>query len=266
MLVFIYNNDIYLLGENYERPKKITDSPEAAKSMVSISYNKEKVAYLNSSKKPVIIDTTGTEIESVQIVSPAEDIGWSPDNQTLYILSNNTVQFFGPSMAIPQIRTAFGPADIYSLHVSQNLDIVYSYGIKTLFGDELHAIQVDYKDPSKPDKYFRDVSKYTYVRMSHEGSKVLVSKYRDSQGPWPGELDNEVFLWSQGDDVLVKSAFSYRSQPQVFIGPDSIAYGDERDLDFYSNIRLGNLTEGRFISNMTFFPESSDLIYLDWKP
>lgn len=134
-LAYIYRNDIYLVNEILSERKKLTSSSTSSKTHVALSPNHDRVAYLNASKTPVIIDTSGVQISLLSQYSNATDLFWHNNNgnPTLVILVNNTLQFYGPALNIDSNPFDYVfPFDVTfqaidAVHINENLDILFTF-------------------------------------------------------------------------------------------------------------------------------------------
>lgn len=134
-LAYIYRNDIYLVNEILSERKKLTSSSSSKKTHVALSPNHDKVAYLNASNTPVIIDTSGVQIDFLSQYTNVTDLFWHDNNgnPTLVILINNTLQFYGPTLNIDNNPFDYiFPFDVTfqaidAVHINENLDVFFTF-------------------------------------------------------------------------------------------------------------------------------------------
>ncbi|MEM6804952.1 MAG: hypothetical protein AAF696_26375 [Bacteroidota bacterium] len=264
-IAFVFENDIYLFGEGYPEVKKITDSPDERKTKIALSYNKEKIAYLDAAKQVVIIDKEGNFIENVTINRGFKDLGWSPNDQTLYMLRFDELLFHGPPMDIAALDIPGFSYELESIDISQNLDVVYCYR-EGGFGLEAVNVVIDYKNPSRRDWSYRGLEPFRFVRMSPDGSQVLAALSATRDRDVGGNPPNEVSFFEEGQREFVLKPFLWKVHSPDLIGNDKVLYGLSPDQDRRGNVLVGNIKEGEFESYLTFFEEYSESIYLDWKP
>ena len=100
---FIMDDEVYVLDHFDGTARQITNTPNERKSMVKISHDHRKVAYLNDQQSPVIMDTTGIIIAKLSEHSFVKQMDWSEDDETLYMLVGNEIQFYGPALTIPEL-------------------------------------------------------------------------------------------------------------------------------------------------------------------
>lgn len=134
-LVYIHKNDIYLVDEILANAKRLTTSPTSTKTHVVLNPSLDKIAYLNSNKTPVIIDSLGNQITILSQYTNVTDLLWHNNNgnPTLVILVNNTIEFYGPSLNIPSNPFSYVfPSDVTfraidALDINDNLDVFFTY-------------------------------------------------------------------------------------------------------------------------------------------
>ncbi len=102
-LTYIHDNDVYLANEILTENKQLTFSPSSTKTHVALSPEHDKIAYLNADGSPVIIDTSGNQLDILSQYTNVKDIHWHANNgnPTLYFLVDNTIVFHGPVLSIP---------------------------------------------------------------------------------------------------------------------------------------------------------------------
>ena len=101
-MAFIYDNEVYLTQAD-RSIQQLTNSSNEQKLRIALSYNKDKIAYLNADGTPVIIDTTGQLIETLTDFSNIRFLGWSTDDETLWMMGEDATsfQYYGPDMNLP---------------------------------------------------------------------------------------------------------------------------------------------------------------------
>lgn len=165
-LVYIHRNDIYLVNEILSERKKLSNSPTSAKTHIALSPEHDKIAYLDANKTPVIIDTSGTQLDILNQYSNATDLFWHDNNgdPTLVILVNNSIQFYGTALSID--NTPFDyvfPADatfeaIDAIYIKPNLDILFTFRYQRPFTPTstlrkyYHGVAINFSSHSSTDK------------------------------------------------------------------------------------------------------------------
>ncbi|GAA5037128.1 hypothetical protein GCM10011506_33160 [Marivirga lumbricoides] len=131
-VVFIFENEIYRLDNFKDSPKKITSSPNESKSHVKYTNDYLKIAYLNENGTPVIIDSVGNEEEILTQFSGIKQMDWL-NNNSLYMLIENNIEFYGQPVTIPQIVKE-PEEEIISLAITNNRDLLYIVQRRTFYG------------------------------------------------------------------------------------------------------------------------------------
>lgn len=134
-LAYIHRNDIYLVNEILAERKKLTNSPTNTKTHIALSTQHDKIAYLNANKTPVIIDTSGTQIDLLNQYTNVTDLFWHDNNgnPTLVILVNNEIEFYGPSLSIGNNPFDYAfPSDVTfqaidAIHINEDLDVLFTF-------------------------------------------------------------------------------------------------------------------------------------------
>lgn len=110
-IVYVDQYDIYLTDRTFFSEKRVTSTPNILKKKVVISYNHEKIAYLDTYNTPVIINNEGEVLETLSNYTGADYINWSADDQTLYILKDNQLFFHGEPMEVSVSNFAVNSPD-----------------------------------------------------------------------------------------------------------------------------------------------------------
>lgn len=134
-LAYIHRNDVYLLDEIFTNSKRLTTTPTSSKTHVALSPNLDQIAYLNSNKTPVIIDTLGTQVTVLSQYTNVTDLCWHYNNgdPTLIILINNAIEFYGSTLNIsPNPFDYVFPSDatfkaIDAIDINNSLDVLFTY-------------------------------------------------------------------------------------------------------------------------------------------
>lgn len=134
-LAYIHRNDIYLANEILSERKKLSNSPTSLKTHIALSPEHDRIAYLDASKTPVIIDTSGAQIAILTQYNNTTDLFWHDNNgdPTLVILVNNSIQFFGTALSIDNNPFEYVfPSDVTfrsvdAIHINDNLDVLFTF-------------------------------------------------------------------------------------------------------------------------------------------
>jgi hypothetical protein len=128
-ICFIYNNDVYFLDAISNTPQRITNTPANTKTEVRISHNLQKIAYLNSAGNPEIINRSGTVLNTLTSYSGIQQMDWSNNDSTLYMLSGDQFYYYGPVISHPALNFSgilLGTSPhILSATLSKDNDLAY---------------------------------------------------------------------------------------------------------------------------------------------
>lgn len=106
---------------------KITSSGYS-KQFIKMSHDHTKFAYLTNGAIE-IVDNKGVQIAFITQYSKIKSFDWSTDDKTLYILSNDTMYYYGPAMSLPAISypgiIAGYSTEILGASVSMKGDFAY---------------------------------------------------------------------------------------------------------------------------------------------
>ncbi|HEY0055755.1 MAG TPA: hypothetical protein VGB63_10395 [Pedobacter sp.] len=144
-VAFIFKNDIYYLPAFNQLPVRITNSPGVSKRSLSMSHNHKKFAYLSGSAI-VIVDEKGSQLARLTQYSNVKTFDWSLNDETLYILTDNSMAYYGPSLNLPEItfpgiNWAVTPQVLWA-SVSSKGDFAYVFTAFYPFGPDTYKLVV----------------------------------------------------------------------------------------------------------------------------
>ncbi|WP_207420303.1 hypothetical protein [Desertivirga brevis] len=180
----IYNQDIYYFPSIEQSPIRITQTPNVNKRMLSMSHNHKKFAFLNGSTI-VIVDDKGAQLAELSQYSNVKGFDWSADDATLYILNNNTISYFGPSMNLPAItypgiNWATSP-QVLSATVSSRGDFAYVFTAYHPFSPDPYKLVIKRAD-GRPDVVYtaEHNERLSYAAFSANDFDLVVG-YKDNE-------------------------------------------------------------------------------------
>jgi len=164
-LAYIHDNDIYLLNQVLGDERKITNTPLSPKTHIALSPQHDKIAYLDVNQRPVIIDTVGNTITTLNFYG-VKDLKWHANNgnPTLYFLHNNEIKFHGTALNIVSTPFDFAfpstnnYAEVDAIHIDNNLNIAFTYRYQqpysptSLWQKYYYGVAVNYDSPGSIDK------------------------------------------------------------------------------------------------------------------
>lgn len=271
-VAFIFNNDVYYLPAFDKAPVRITNSQTNFKKFVSMSHNYKKFAYLNSNNNIVIVDDKGVQLAILTQFNKVKSFDWSMDDATLYILNDNMMVYYGPSMNLPAIdypgiNWATTP-EVLSASVSSTGDFAYVFYAFYPFGPDYYKLVIKRAD-KKADIVYRDEdqnAQMAYVAFSvNEQDLVLGYKPRTTLN---NKLEKIAFFtdlksYSDGDLESTTQAFStprYNSSLNYVVG----GYMDNKSDTLKLHAFGFEEFKGKNLVRPEFFTKGNAL-YTDWK-
>lgn len=127
----IQKSDIYFYEHLTHGSARVTNSPDSVKTNLRMSYDYQKFAYKNENGIVKIVDRFGNLIEKLSDYTNVKSYGWSADSQTLWMLNNNEIVFYGPEMDIPDLtfpdlsNGEYPMIDVDMLAISSTGDLAY---------------------------------------------------------------------------------------------------------------------------------------------
>ncbi len=176
-ILFVQDGQIHLASANLRYSKQLNVSGFVTQA--SINHAHDRIAYKTATGNISIIDSTGAAIASVPNSSGVIWFDWHPNNQTLYMLQNDQLSFYGPNVtvaatnlanALPYIASDYG---IRTVGIGPDGMVAFGYSIYS-FSGTLNGIYVVYPSGSK-----RSISTSYYppsrLRMTADGARAIVT-------------------------------------------------------------------------------------------
>ncbi len=136
-MVYSTEYGIFLLNADFSRSKKIIDfiPLSYASISVSLSHDRQKIAYVDPSTRSVkVVDTAGTVLHNLTMYNNVDDLGWFKGDSTLYMLTNNQIQFWGKALDLPNpvfnLPLGVSFLNITALDISDDLDVLYGFSYR----------------------------------------------------------------------------------------------------------------------------------------
>lgn len=129
-VAFIKNHDVYLLLDTLKGSIRLTEDSVGFKFFPRISYDGTKIAYINDSLFPVVINAlTGDTIKSFPEFTGVRSYDWikgpaGPNDINLYMLIDDTIKFTGATLPVPNVPIN---ADTYILQAAFDPEGNYFY-------------------------------------------------------------------------------------------------------------------------------------------
>lgn len=297
-LVYIHDNDIYLLNEILSDERKLTNSSINVKTHVALSPKHDQIAYLNLSGQPVIIDTLGNTITTLSQYTGVKDLKWHANNgnPTLYFLHNNEIKFHGPTMNITSTPFDFAfpsnnnYSEVDAIHIDNSLNVIFSYRYQAPYSPTspwqkyYYGVAINYNSAGSTDKkseiyenYYMPGTNYNnlnykyYYSVSHNEStqSVILGAVTNN-----GENNaNNYSLWSflhigtntvttQSTSLTAENGYQEGTKGHVIVNPYQLR-------KYLVNLPAGVPPPTGTANTYTInFPNQNNSVrtYFDWQP
>jgi hypothetical protein len=183
-MAFIYNNDVYYFRNLQKEPIQLTHTPTSLKTEIRISHKGHQIAYLSDKLSPIIIDTTGKVLATLSQFRNVTQLDWSEDDQTLYMLIDNEIKFYGPSLPIPAITFPDEASNAFprvvAISISINNDLAYVYRTFSFYGGRVDKLLLKQKDkPEQAQLITRSNSEeINYLRYVPKTNDLMVGYHK----------------------------------------------------------------------------------------
>lgn len=175
-------NDVYYFQHIDSIPTRITNSPEETKRDLEVSDDRQKIAYLNETGTPVIIDLEGNEQERLDEFSNVSQFGWTNGDRSLYMLIGNQVFIHGDAFEFkqPEMYTYYDEVLSFSMDNYGNQAYI-QYEYRGAIGPNRHALHY-FNAGEKTDTVIivlhNEVDEFHYVDF-YRGDGNFVIGYND---------------------------------------------------------------------------------------
>lgn len=172
-IAMIINDDVYVqdLANDYETTR-LTQTPQQKKKKVALNYAKDKIAYVNGSGVAIIIDREGNLLETVTATGPVIDLGWSSNDETLYMLVDDHIEYHGPDMNLPSINAVLNESTFLSIDVSDFGDVIYCLKINNSIS---YYVGIAFKQQDLISISMPNSDAIKHVRISPDGRRFLIA-------------------------------------------------------------------------------------------
>lgn len=265
-IVFINDQDVYFLKDFDSAPVRLTNSPDVSKTMLRISHDQERIVYLLAGGVPEIINMDGEIIATLHQYQGVKQLDWSSDDQTLYLLTDNFIEFYGSALSIPELEVEVTEEVISAtitpenglLYIVECVSGINQYSQKLVHAKrngELEVIHNEITDRMRKvtlskDKAFFMLA-YTENRYKDAISQVSLFKM--------GNLSSE-FSWEMPTNCY-DFVYDDYSKFLVSANKDNIN-GHYELIASYTNQEGHEEDQSKYTSG---YSAGEGLIYLDWK-
>ncbi len=182
-IVAILNNDIYYFDRLDTIPRKLTNSPASPKTLVKLSSDRTKVAYINADGNPVILSATdGKVLETLTQYNYIDQMGWVRNSATLYMLIDRSVVQHGTALPVIQPESFHPWDEVMSFSMNSKGDQGYFID---LYDDLSSTDKFEYHSTSKQlDEEYSvfDGERYDYVDFYDDDGGFLLGYTEYSSG------------------------------------------------------------------------------------
>lgn len=228
---------VFLINAAMTRSKMLVSfanafSPRAGR--VALSRNKDKVAYVSPNNGiPIIVDTLGNVLIELTQYTNVQDLGWHNEDETLYILSNNQVQFYGPSLDLPSplfsIPSNAYDYEITTIDINEHLDVVYGaiyYEYSGNYRDWYYSYNLNYKSLFSTDiDYTNQYGSHYYIQNVGADSRRVYHTMRFLDSQDRNEPVRTVSAFASGTRFDLRFEDSYQFRENGFeLGIDEDGY------------------------------------------
>ncbi|MFL5762523.1 MAG: hypothetical protein ACJ77K_01195 [Bacteroidia bacterium] len=189
-IAFIYNNDVYYLGNIDVPAVRLTNTPALSKTKVALSHDLQKIAYINSAGNPEIIDRNGSITATLTSYTSVTQMDWSNDDATLYMLIGNSFSYYGAPISHPPLNFSGVPGtmqQVLSATLSKDNDLAYVVEYFDPFAGYQQRLILKKNDGS--GTWVNYDNPYTFNQMRYAkfspNDKDLVVAYDDGVGSSP---------------------------------------------------------------------------------
>ncbi len=265
-IVFIHNNDIWMLTNPGEAPRQLTETPQDLKSEPRISPDHTRVAYLDKSSHPVIVDVlSGDTLITYPKMTYNRNYDWIPDASAggLYGLVGDKILFTETSLENPSLSFAGNAWHSAAFDVSGNF-----YFLITENSDVDQIVKL-----------------YRWEKSTTKIKRLTLDKPLTNP-------QNSIIMCSRNGDVLLKTAFmggpaydayyvfpvgSLKSTIKVQQnGMADVRYNGAIKQGLIYGLNPGKLAVGMTVKNHQGYARSEDrfldsskvktnVVYFDWK-
>ena len=267
-VAIIFNNDIYFFPTSIlTTPEQITNTSSIVKSMVKVSHHHDRFAYINGTTNTIeIVNRQGGVVDQITSYVNPQQFDWCNNDSTLYILLDNHVYYYGPSI-IPTIP--YTPPSISyfitTMSYSKDNDLAYIEKKWDFTNGTTYDLMIKYNTGGQMviNLINEPTLEMAYVNFDINGKDFVVG-YNEVTSP-ANEL-RRVELYKN----LSNTPFLTLESSERFCSPhyrSDLKYIVSGFKDVNSNnykLFRRNISNGNEISNSTYNSNNNQL-YVDWK-
>lgn len=277
-VAFIYQGNVYYVAD-FTKPVVQITKDGSASSLIKLSHDHTKFAYLSSPNNIKIVDGKGNAITTLSQYSDVKTFDWSADDKTLWILNGNDIAFYGPNMKLPGISyesfKKYSNQEILSASVSMKGDLAYIIKAFDFYTGDQYEMIIQPADNSKAIEYRPDNfnGKPDYVSFSAHNQDLVVG-YIDVNSHFSGgpqqnlEFFTDLNSYPTGHfGTVLTPTPVYNSKLNYIVAAGQNKGGTRVPAAFYlgtgeTTVFTGaNVAQNLFLDKFGFF----GVLYIDWK-
>ena len=277
-VAFIYNGNVYYV-DDFTKPVVQITKDGSATSLVKLSHDHTKFAYLSGPGNIRIVDNKGVVLTTLSQYSDVKTFDWSADDKTLWILNGNDITFYGPNMKLPGISfesfNKYSNQEILSASVSVNGDLAYVVKAFDFFTGTQYELIIERADNGPAIEYRPDNfnGKPDYVSFSAHNQDMVLG-YVDINTGHPGgaqenlEFFTDLNAYPTGHYGAVPSATPvYNSKLNYVVAAGQNKSGANVPAALYLGTGDTTVSTGANVAQTLFLDKFgfSGVLYIDWK-
>jgi hypothetical protein len=171
----LVDDEVYWFRDFDHDPKKLNVFPGGSKEHIRISHDHAQLAFVLDELNIAVMDTLGHNIKLIPAESGIKQMDWSHDDGTIWALIGNDLEFFGPSLDIPELEK--DPEEtILSVAITGQNDVFYVVERQTGLGH--YTERLEYRGHDGTAKTFPkqegEIRHMATVRLSRDGEHFVL--------------------------------------------------------------------------------------------
>ena len=277
-VVYVHNDILHITNQYFIQDQIISSASLNFNKMLRLSPDKRKVAYMNTSNNIIIMNLSDGSIEATLTqYNTANDMDWTTDSKTLYILQNNQIFQYGDPLMLPNQPLFQFPVNatdrtISSISISPNGTVAsaFRYKILSTFQGYNYYTGVQTKPISGSTIKMENISTIEYEKIYkklryHATEDRFIVNYLDNEQNW--HFVGFVPLTS-GDitpsGIISDFSIGLLSAEHAIVSPKYtdqfiVPISNNKLRSYFSNTNSEAFLEKQLVSS------SSNIIPIDWR-
>jgi hypothetical protein len=263
----IINEDVYWIRHFDDKPKKIPSNVVGPKTQVRMKHDHSKIAFVAFGGDVIITDTLGSYI-TVKTSSAIQQLDWTRDDKTLWMLINNKFAYYGTTIALPALEKQVDER-ILSAAVTPGKDVFYI--VQTPLGLGSFTERLEFRGHNGTERTIHkqpgEIRHMADARLSKDGNNFVLGYTRS---PFETDLLKiEIYSFDKNSpdytDETVRhfdSVYDFNSNYIVTLRADNSFNGDFYLAAEYTRNEAFGEDHSQYKSD---FNGILGTIYVDWK-